>query len=150
MNDSVTVTASIDDVNSDNAWDPLADQSVAVTVTDDDSPGITVSTTALSVPEAASASAAVVLDAQPSGNVTLTVTSSNPSLVTATPSTLTFTPGQLEHPPVGRSERPRRRQRVTESATITLAVDVANTDNAWDGLATSTSPPPPSTMTCRA
>ena len=42
---STTITVSVDDDNSDNAFDPLADQTVLVTTTDDDVADFTVTET---------------------------------------------------------------------------------------------------------
>jgi hypothetical protein len=69
-----------------------ADETVDVTVVDDDVLGIEPSTTSLgTLTEGAGTSLTVRLTQQPPGNVTVTVTSSDPGALAASPSTLTFT-----------------------------------------------------------
>ena len=75
---TTTITLSIDDGNSDDAFDPLADQTVSVTTLDDEIAGFTIAETAggTSVTEAGSTDTfTVVLDAEPLSAVVLTVTS---------------------------------------------------------------------------
>ena len=67
--ESVTLTLTVDDANSDDNWDPLADQTVAVTVSDDDTAGVTLSQTTVTVGEAGTQSFTAVLDAQPASDV---------------------------------------------------------------------------------
>ena len=70
--------------------------SVALTVDDNDGRGVTVSTRDLEVMEGGSATYTVVLNAQPSGNVTVTPTVSGSADVTVEPAALTFAPGTWE------------------------------------------------------
>ena len=69
--------------------------SVVATEIDDETPGITVAPTELSVPEDGSQNYTVVLDARPSGNVTVAVArnSGGDSDLSASTSALTFTTG---------------------------------------------------------
>ena len=67
-------------------------QDVAVTVTDNDTPGVTVAPTSLTVGEGDMGTYAVVLNTQPSGNVMVAIRSNNTD-VTVPSSTLTFTAG---------------------------------------------------------
>ena len=79
-------------------YDGVAVASVAVTATDDDSIGVTVSETALTVAEAAgTATYTVKLDAKPTGNVTVTPTSDDASVATAS-GALTFTTDNYSTP----------------------------------------------------
>ena len=66
-----TVTVAVNDLSSDDNFDPLADQTIAVTVTDDDSAGFTLSSTTSAITEggAADTSITVVLDQQPNSDV---------------------------------------------------------------------------------
>ncbi len=66
---------------------------VTATESDNDPPGVMVSETALSVPEGGSASYTVMLETQPTDDVTITVTRSvsGDEDLTASPATLTFT-----------------------------------------------------------
>ena len=67
---------------------------VTVTVTDDDTPGVTISETALTVDEgdATGLGYTVVLDTEPSANVTVAVSGHAGSDVSPSPTSLTFTP----------------------------------------------------------
>ena len=73
--------------------------SVAVTVTDNDMPGVTVSEDSLRFDEGGSATYTVVLNTETTGSVTVDVSSDNPE-VTATPLRLTFTAGNWSNPQV--------------------------------------------------
>ena len=64
-----TVTSTGTDFNSS-----LTIASVSATEDDDDTPGVMVSTTSLTVPEGGSATYTIVLDTQPTGNVEITAT----------------------------------------------------------------------------
>ena len=65
---------------------------VTVTVTDNDPPGVRISTTTLGIDEGSQATYTVRLNTQPTGNVTITVGGTNDA-VSVTGSPLTFTPG---------------------------------------------------------
>ena len=67
---------------------------VMVTITDDDTAGVTVSKTALTVTEEDSSgdTYTVVLDSQPTANVTISIGGQSGTDVTAAPSPMTFTP----------------------------------------------------------
>jgi hypothetical protein len=74
------VTVSVNDVSSDDPFDSLADQTVAVTTTDDDTAGFTVSGGPLTVDEWGSTqSFDVVLDAAPLTNVVFDVSTDDSS-----------------------------------------------------------------------
>jgi alpha-tubulin suppressor-like RCC1 family protein len=135
-----TITIAVDDDNSDNAFDGVADQTVTATTTDNDTNGYTLSTTTASVTEAGStATFTVVLDTQPLSDVVLTVVSADTDEATVSPTPLTFTNGDWDTP-----------QTVTvtgiddsiddgdQDTTITIAVDDDNSDNAFDGVADQT------------
>lgn len=89
VNDANTVNESVD---VSVASPGLTTHSVTVTVTDDDVLGIETSVTNLTVGEAGSGNFGVRLNAQPSANVTVTVSSQNTSKATVAPGSLTFTP----------------------------------------------------------
>ena len=93
---NLVVTGTVDVVGMEESglvWDPYAER---LTIRDDDESGVTVSHSALTVTEedTAGASYTVVLDSQPTANVTVTVAGHAGTDVTLTPSsaTLTFTP----------------------------------------------------------
>ena len=138
---SSTISITVVDAISDNSFDPVADQTVTATTTDNDVAGFTIAQTggSTSVAETGSTDTfTVVLNAQPSSNVVLTVTSSDTGEATVnTP--LTFTSGNWN-----------TAQTVTVtgvddniidgtiSSTITIAVDDANSDNDFDPVANQT------------
>ena len=65
--------------------------SVTVSVTDDDDPGVSVTLTSVSTDEGGTATYTVRLNTQPSGNVTITPGSSDSGAVSVSPASLTFT-----------------------------------------------------------
>ena len=82
-NESVTI---------DGAVTGLSVTAASVTISDDDTAGVTVNPTTLSVAEGGSSSYTVVLTSQPTGNVTVTPSRTGSSDVTVSSSPLTFTP----------------------------------------------------------
>ena len=113
VNDAASIAHAVVDGSSADEYDPVANVDLAVTVTDDDTAGITVSVTQLTVTEAAgtgrAATYTVKLNSQPTGNVTITPSSSDgkrghrvrgPDLHH----------GQLERGPDGDGDRRRRRR----------------------------------------
>ena len=142
----------VDDANSDDAFDPLADQAVSVSTTDadhavnvsttnDDTAGFTVTESGgTSVSETGTTDTfTVVLDRQPTTDVVLTVASEDTGEATLSPGSLTFTPANWN-----------RAQTVTATGvadaltdgtqTTTIAVSVvdANSDDTFDPLADQT------------
>ena len=94
-NDAVTLTHSA--ASTDTGYEGISIDGVAVTVTDNDNdapPGVTVSTSALTVTEEDPTGAryTVVLDSQPTATVTVTVAGHAGTDVTPSPTSLTFTP----------------------------------------------------------
>ena len=82
-----TVTISVVDASSDDSFDPLADQTVSVSTTDDDVAGFTVSEPdgSTTVTEAGGTDTfTVVLNAQPNTDVILSITSSDTGEATVT------------------------------------------------------------------
>ena len=90
---TTTITVSVDDATSDDAFDQLADQTLSVSTTDDDSPGFTVTESGgTSVSETGTTDTfTVVLDAQPTTDVVLTAASGDTGEATFSPASLTFT-----------------------------------------------------------
>jgi uncharacterized repeat protein (TIGR01451 family)/uncharacterized repeat protein (TIGR02543 family) len=84
----ITHTVSSDDIS----YDTLNDKGVEVTVTDDDTAGVSLSKSSLTVSEVGSTGTyEVVLTSQPTATVTIAVTSSDEGEATVSPDTLTFT-----------------------------------------------------------
>ena len=109
--------------------------SVSVTVTDDDAPGVWVSPETLRIDEGRSGSYNVRLNTQPAGNVTITVSSDNGD-VTVEPASLNFTASDWS-----------RAQRVTVNAgrdddsaddRATLSHGMSGADSDYQGLSGAT------------
>ena len=96
-----TVTLSIDDEDSDDQFDSLADQTVAVTTTDDDTAGFIVTETGgeTAVSESGTSDTIdVVLTAKPDTDVVLQIAVSDPSEATVDTTSLVFTPESWDAP----------------------------------------------------
>ena len=89
-NDSASVAHTVNDAQSDNAYDGLGIAPVAVTVVDDDAP-VTVSVTQLELSEGASATYTVRLDVAPTDDVVIDLAVSDDGDVSVSPASLTFT-----------------------------------------------------------
>ena len=89
-NSVVTATVSAD-TGSPASYSVATPASAMVTVQDNDTRGVTVSATALTVNEDTTGTYTVVLDSQPTANVTVTPSRTGSSDVTFSPPTLTFT-----------------------------------------------------------
>jgi hypothetical protein len=74
-NQTTTITLSVVDDNSDDKYDPIADKTVSVTTVDNDTPGITVNPTSLTVSENGTATFAITLNTQPSDSHDVTISS---------------------------------------------------------------------------
>jgi hypothetical protein len=135
----VNVTVAVNAAGSDNAWDSLAAQQVAVTNADNDAPGFTLSKTTAAVSENGTTDTfTVVLNAQPLSNVVLDVSSANTDEVTASPAQVTFTPSNWDTPVIitvtGVNDTPAVVDG-SQVVNVTVAVNAAGSDNAWDSLA---------------
>ena len=88
-----TVTVSVNAGASDSDFDGLDDQTLNGMVTDDDIAGFTISVPNIDITEGDpdGESFTITLDTQPTGNVTLAVSSSSITLATVTPGMLIFT-----------------------------------------------------------
>ena len=91
VDDSVDEADETFEVRGAAAGDDLPVSARQVTITDDDAAGVTLSTGALTVVEGGSATYTVVLDSQPSADVTVTVSGHDDTDITVTNDTLTFT-----------------------------------------------------------
>ncbi|WP_396590626.1 gliding motility-associated C-terminal domain-containing protein [Allomuricauda sp. R78024] len=138
------ITVSVDDANSDDAFDPLADQTVSVDNADDDLavPGFTIveSGGATGTSETGTTDTfTVVLDNAPATNVVLTVTSGDIGEGTVDLGTLTFTPGNFgDVQTVTVTGIDDALVDGTQTYDITVSVDDANSDDAFDPLADQT------------
>ena len=77
VDDAASIAHAVDASRSANEYDTATIAGVTVTVTDDDTAGVTVSVTALTLAEGGSATYTVVLDTQPSVNVAIIIGNNN-------------------------------------------------------------------------
>ena len=91
--DAVSETLTVTHTTRGGGYDMLATASVAVTLVDDDVPGVAISTSALTIRENATDTFNVKLNTQPDNNVTVTITSGDPAVATVRDDSLTFTTG---------------------------------------------------------
>jgi hypothetical protein len=136
-----SVLVAVDDSASDDGFDGVADQTVQVTVVDDDGAGFTLAdTAALTASEAGGTDAfTVVLDSSPISSVVLSVSSADVGEVTVSPATLTFTSANWNAPQAvtltGVDDAVVDGPQVTS---VTVAVVDALSQDAFDGLVTMT------------
>ena len=117
-NDSVTLAHTVA-AGSAQEFTGAAAVNVAVTVTDNDTPGVAISKSALEIDEGASDRYTVRLNTQPPANVTITVGGHSGTGVSPSPASLTFT-------------------RANWSTTQTVTVSAAQDDDATDATVTLT------------
>ena len=95
--DTANDTATLTHTASGGGYNDAPAVSVAVSVTDDDTAGLSITPTVLNLIENGISAYIVSLTAQPSANVTVAIASDNPD-VTVRPATLTFTPSNWATP----------------------------------------------------
>ena len=147
-NQIVPITLSFVDASSDDCFDPTPDTTVSTTVSDNDSPGITVSVVGgtIAVTEkvvAATATTAgntdsftVVLNKQPATSVVLSITSSDTGEITLNPAQLTFTNANWSTPQTVTVTGANDTQiDGTQNANVTIAVVDASSDDTYDAEA---------------
>ncbi len=96
-----TITITVDDANSDNNFDPVADQTVSTSTTDNDVAGFTVVETdgSTSVDESGTTDTfTIVLNAQPAEDVVLSIASGTVAESTVSPASITFTSANWDTP----------------------------------------------------
>ena len=89
--DSLDDTATVTHAVSGGDYGSVTAADVEVTVTDNDTPGVTASPTSLTIGEGSTGTYTVVLDTQPTGDVTVNISSRGSAFVSSSPSSLTFT-----------------------------------------------------------
>ena len=134
IDDTATLTHTVTSAD-DSSYDGLAVENVLVTVTDDETAGVTISGSSLDIDEGDSDTYTVVLDSEPAGNVTVTIGGISGTDLNLDKTTLTFTPGNWDT---------TQRVRVTaqqdddavdeEEVTITHTVTSAD-DTDYNGMA---------------
>eukprot|EP01029_Cantina_marsupialis_P026909 TRINITY_DN737_c0_g1_i3.p1 TRINITY_DN737_c0_g1~~TRINITY_DN737_c0_g1_i3.p1 ORF type:complete len:2244 (+),score=214.02 TRINITY_DN737_c0_g1_i3:8645-15376(+) len=130
------VTISVDATGSDDDFDAVASQTVSVTTFDDDVAGYTLSKTSVSVSESGTDdSFTLVLDAQPYSDVVFNISNSNNLEASLDLETLTFTNSNWNSPQaVTVSSVNDQVDDGDQTSTITIGVDAASSDNAFDDL----------------
>ena len=134
VNDAASITHAVVAASSANEYDNVNIAGVAVTVTDNDTAGVTVSETTLTVAEGGSTTYTVVLDAQPASDVVIGVTRSGSSDVTVSPATLTFTPSNWDTAQTVTVAAAQDDDAVDDTAAIAHAVDAAQSANEYDNV----------------
>jgi uncharacterized delta-60 repeat protein len=137
-NQNTTITVSVVDASSDDSYDSVDNQTLTATTTDDDSPGYTVAASDGSTIVSESGTTdtfTVVLNTQPGSDVVINVSSGDTGEATVAPTELTFTNLSWDDA-----------QTVTvtgandddidgdQTTTITVSIDDASSDNAYDGV----------------
>ena len=124
-NDTASITHAVVAAESADEYDNVSIAGVAVTVTDDETAGVTVSETTLTVAEGGSATYTVALNAQPTSDVVINVTKSGSTDVTVSPATLTFTPANWSTAQTVTVAAAQDVDAVDDAAAISHAVDAA-------------------------
>ena len=136
-----TITISIDDANSNDSFDSVTDQTVTVTTTDDDVAGFTISETngSTEVDESGTTDTfTVVLDAQPTSDVLLSL-SINDASEASVSSSLTFTPINWDSPQtVTVTGLDEETVDGIQTSTVTISVVDAVSNDSFDDVADQT------------
>ena len=124
----VTITHTVSST-ADSAYDGVTTDSVAVTITDDDSVGVTVSKAALEIEEGTSDTYTVVLDTEPAGDVTVTIEGVADTDVSLDKTILTFTDQDWDTPQTVTVTAEHDGDAVDE-AVVTITHTVSSTDDS--------------------
>ena len=133
---NVIITLSINDANSDDAFDNLADETVIVTSVDDEVPGFSLSKTTATINEdGGTDNFTVVLDCQPLTDVVLEISSGDTGEVTVSSPSLTFTTGNWDTPQtIDLTGIDDAIVDGNKNVSITIAVNDASSDNVFDAV----------------
>ena len=134
VNDAASIAHAVDASRSANEYDAVSIAGVAVTVTDDETAGVTVSETTLTVAEGANATYTVKLNTQPASNVVIGVTKTGSSDVTASPATLTFTTSNWSTAQTVTVRAAQDADTVNDAASIAHAVVAASSADEFDAV----------------
>ena len=131
MSQTITFTAAQDDVDDDGESVLLAfgtlppavslgtTTQATVSITDDDGAGVSVSESSLTIAEGSSGTYTIVLDSQPTANVTVTINDPSNTDVTAEPASLTFSSTDWNTPKTVTVEAGQDNDAVNDTATLT-------------------------------
>ena len=133
VNDSATLahTAS----SSDTSYNGSAVPKVAVSVTDDDTAGVTITPTGLSLAEGSSGTYSVVLTSEPAADVVVTITHGGDEDISPEVTSLTFGPASWNTPKMVRVSAAEDDDAVNDSAI--LAHSTTSSDTTYEGLTVS-------------
>ena len=134
VNDAASITHAVDASRSADEYDAVSVAGVAVTVADDDTAGVSVSETTLTVAEGNSSTYTVVLDAQPASDVVIGVTISGSPDVTVDRATLTFSPSNWDTAQTVTVSAAQDADAVNDAASITHAVDASRSADEYDAV----------------
>nr|WP_321412000.1 LamG-like jellyroll fold domain-containing protein [uncultured Allomuricauda sp.] len=138
-NDSATITIAVNDASSADSFDALADKTVAITLTDDDTASFTVSKNTMTINEnAGTGTFTVVLDTEPTSNVVFDITSSPTGEATVSATELTFTTANWNTAQTITVTGVDDNVTTNDTAIISIAVNDSASDNSYDALATQT------------
>ena len=130
-NETFTVTISANA----QGWEKAGDgrDTATVTITDDDTAGVTVTPTTLSVAEDGSATYTVTLDSRPTADVTVTVASGDDGAASVSPASYTFTPSGWNISQIfivsGIADAD------TDDESVTISHGAASSDGKYNGIA---------------
>ena len=102
-----------------------------VSITDDDGAGVSVSESSLTIAEGSSGTYTIVLDSQPTADVTVTINDPSNTDVTAEPASLTFSSTDWNTPKTVTVNAAQDADADDETATVTHAV--TSTDSSYSG-----------------
>ena len=137
--DSANVTVSINTASSDDSFDDVPNSIVAITCTNDDVAGMTLSKSNMTIGENGGQDTfTVVLTAQPVSDVVLDVSSSATGQATVSPSSLTFTNSNWNAPQTVTITGVNDSLIGDHAATVTVSVNDASSDDGFDAVANKT------------
>ena len=144
MSQTITFTAAQDDVDDDGEsvllgfGAPLpggvslgTTVTTTVSITDDDGAGVSVSESSLTIAEGSSGTYTIVLDSQPTAEVTVTINDPSNTDVTAEPASLTFSSTDWNTPKTVTVNAAQDADAEDETATVTHTV--TSTDSIYSG-----------------
>ncbi len=134
--DSATLTISVNDAASDDTYDGVADATASIIITDDDMADFTQSSNTSTASEnAGTASYTIVLDAEPTSDVVIDLSSSDTNEATVSPSSLTFTPANWDTPQTVTVTGVDDDLVQTDTASITASINAAASADEYDAVA---------------
>ena len=143
MSQTITFTATQDDVDDDGESVLLGfgtlppavslgtTTQATVSITDDDGAGVSVSESSLTIAEGSSGTYTIVLDSQPTADVTVTINDPSNTDVTAEPASLTFSSTDWNTPKTVTVNAAQDADAEDETATVTHTV--TSTDSIYSG-----------------